>query len=306
MKFKLPNGVTRRVARQILVVQKNSPTLLFVGGIAGAVGATVLACQATLKLEAVLEDAVHDKQDAQMLHDGTHPKRLKGTYVYTENDYKKDLTQVYVRSAGRVIKLYGPAIMLGTISIAALTSSHKILNTRNAGLTAAYAALERGFAEYRGRVVDEYGKEKDQELRFGSQTSTVIEEDKNGPKKKQVKTVGTGKKSEYSRLFDETNQNWSPNRDYNVVFLRGVQNHSNDRLRANGHLFLNDVFDALGMDRTPAGAVTGWLLDSDGDGFVDFGVFSDLEKVRFHDFAVGLEGAVWLDFNVDGTIWDKI
>lgn len=297
MKFKMPSAVTRKVARQILITKKHSPSILFVGGVVGIVATTVTACRATLKLEELVDETQENLELARTMKHSD----------YSEKDRQKDKTLIYVQATAKLIKLYGPSIILGGLSIAALTKSHSILTKRNAGLTAAYAILEKGFSDYRKRVVDEYGGDKDRELRFGSETSTVVVQDKNGSKKKKIKTVGDGGGSIYSKLFDEYNQNWSPQPEYNMLFLRGQQCYATDRLRAKGHLFLNEVYDLLGLERTPAGSQVGWLYNKgDGDGFVDFGVFNGEDMVHFHDFVTGREGSIWLDFNVDGVIWQKI
>ncbi len=296
MKFRLPNAVTQKVSRQILVGKKHSPTILFVGGVVGVVVTTVTACRATLKLEKLINETQENLQLARTMN---HSE-------YSESDRQKDISYIYVRSAVNLTRLYGPSIILGSLSIGALAGSHNILNKRNAGLTAAYTMLLNGFTDYRKRVVDEYGEDKDRELRFGSETVTVTQKGDKA-KKVKVKLPGDGKPSQYAKLFSPPNQSWSPTPEYNVMFLRGVQNQSNDRLRARGHLFLNDVYDSLGMDQTSDGAITGWLWGDGGkDQVVDFGIFDDGSLSRFHDFVTGREGAIWLDFNVDGPIWDKI
>lgn len=299
MKFKLPDSVTRAVSRQILIGRKHSPTILFVGGVVG-VGATVVtACRATLKLDEVLQDAQADRDTA---------KEVLGRNLdrYTESDYKKDMTVLYIRHAAQVCKLYAPSVAIGVLSIAALTGAHKIQRTRIAGLTAAYSAVSTAFSEYRGRVVSEYGAEKDKELRYGVEEKTVMVEDKNGPKKKSVSTFGDGGGSQYSRIFDEYNKNWSSHIEYNLLFLRAQQNWATDRLRARGHLFLNEVYEELGLEHSKAGAVVGWLYNQGGDDRVDFGIWEGQEMKRIHDFVVGREDGVMLDFNVDGVIYDKI
>lgn len=304
MKFKLPSGVTRAVSRTALKAQKNAPSLLFVGGTVGVVASGVLACRSTLRLEAVLDEASLQRSQAKSIREQNLPN-------YTEKDYKKDMTVLYVRQAMAVCKLYGPSIVVGAASIAMLAKSHNILTKRNAALSAAYTGLLATFEDYRQRVRDELGEDKDREFFHGKHGETPPARDKNG-KKKTVQKAGDGKLSDYQRLFDETNVNWSKNHDYNVVFLRGVQNHMNDQLAAKGHVFLNEVYDALGMEHTPAGAVTGWIYepkwedDHQGDGFIDFGIFEDNANTRIRDFCVGLEGGVMLEFNVDGTIWNRI
>lgn len=297
MKLSMPAGLTRAVSRQILVARKNSPTILFVAGTVGVVTTTVLACRATLKVEEVLNDHQKTLLDIKTVQ---HEE-------YTESDRKQDMATLYVQTVIKFTKLYGPAIILGTVSIGMLTQSHNILSKRNAGLTAAYAALEKGFKDYRRRVTDEFGPEKERELRFGKVSETVLEDAEDGKVKKRKKTsFGDGGGSIYSKIFDEYNENWDVHPEYNVLFLRGAQNWLNDQLRTKGHLFLNDVYRQLGYEDTPAGSQVGWLYEGDGDNFVDFGIFTDQHMNQMHDFLIGREGGIMLDFNVDGPIWDKI
>lgn len=301
MKINLPVAVTTRVARTVLLGQKHSPTILFGAGIVGVVATTVAASKATLRLESVLDESTAKQLQAKNL-------LAENRRDYNEKDYKKDLTILKVQTAVKVGKLYAPAVVFGTLSIAALGGSHTILTKRNAGLTAAYAAVDKAFSEYRGRVVDEFGEEKDREFRYGVDARPgETETDENGKKKtKKIKTFKNGT-SMYSRLFHESNPNWDPHPEYNIIFLRGMQNQLNDKLYAQGHLFLNEAYDELGFDRTPAGSQVGWIKDSkDGDGFVDFGIFTDESMVRFHEYITGREGELLIDFNVDGVIWDKI
>jgi hypothetical protein len=284
----VPSVIGRTVAHSALLAQRSSPGVLFGVGIVGMVGSTVLACRATLKMDAVLEET-KDKLD---------------TNIDSENR-GRDVAVVYVQSSAKVVRLYAPAIILGGVSIAALTKSHNILNQRNAALTAAYAALEKGFHEYRGRVVERYGEETDRDLRYGTQQVEIVDPDTK--KKKIVKRVGPGDPSIYARFFDYSSSSWSKEPEYNLIFLKCQQNYANDLLHARGHVFLNEVYDMLGLQRSKAGAVVGWILTPDGqtDNFINFGVFDD-KSDKARDFVNGLEGSILLDFNVDGIIFDKI
>ena len=294
----LRNVVTSKVGRQVLTVQKHSPRLLFAAGIVG-IGATVFfACKATLKVEDLLEDHAHAKE---MIDRATEDDRV----VYTEENRRKDIILLHMRTSGKVFKLYAPAIVLGVLTVAALTGSHNTLNRRNVALTAAYAALEKGFREYRDRLINEYGEDKDREFRYGARTQEIIEETDKGPKTTLVKRVDVNGASVYARFFDEVSPNWTRTPEYNFLFVRCQQNYANDLLHARGHLFLNEVYDMLGLERSKAGAVVGWVIGNEGDNFVDSGVFNgDSPKAR--DFVNGLEGSILLDFNVDGVIYDKI
>lgn len=293
------NAVTGKIGRQLLVGKKHSPTILFASGVVGVVATTVLASRATLRLDEVLIEAQADMTKAKSVRE-EYPER------YSDLDLKKDMTFLYVRTAVKITKLYGPALIVGGLSIASLTGAHNILTKRNAALTAAYAAVEKGFAEYRQRVVSEYGAEKDRELRYGKETSTTVVEDKNGPKKVE-RTHASSRNSIYARLFDENNKNWNTNPEYNLLFLRAQQNYANDRLTRKGYLMLNDVYDMLGIERSTAGQIVGWLKDGNGNGFVDFGIFDNNGNAeRFYEFMVGRENAILLDFNVDGPVHTQL
>jgi Family of unknown function (DUF6353) len=294
MKF-VPEVIGRQIARNALHVQKASPEVLLGAGIVGLVGSTVLACRATLKVDTVMTEA-KDKLDTAKTLD--HPE-------YSEKDRSRDISLIYFQSGVKVVRLYAPAIIVGGISIYALTSSHRILTKRNAALGAAYGALEKGFAQYRARVVEKYGEDEDRNFRYGSELVTI--EDPETKKKKTVVRVGPDDPSIYARFFDPVSPSWSKEPEYNMIFLKCQQNYANDLLRSRGHVFLNEVYDMLGLSRSKAGAVVGWVLSKNGetDNFVNFGVFDGKEQIA-RDFVNGREGAILLDFNVDGVIYDKI
>jgi hypothetical protein len=286
----VPDVIGRKIAHSALLAQKNSPGFLFGVGVVGMVGSTVLACRATLKMDEVLVES---------------QAKLKTARTLVHSDRRKDISVIYVKSGVNIVRLYAPAIIVGGLSIASLTKSHSILNQRNAAITAAYAALEKGFNEYRERVIEKYGKDQDRNFRYGTQQVEVVDPETN--KKKIVTRVGPGDPSIYARFFDNGSSSWSKEPEYNLIFLKCQQNYANDLLRARGHVFLNEVYDMLGIQRSKAGAVVGWLLTPDGqtDNFINFGVFDDRsDAVR--DFVNGFEGAILLDFNVDGIIYDKI
>ena len=204
----------------------------------------------------------------------------------------------------KIVKLYIPAVIVGGLSIAALTKSHNILTRRNVALTAAYSALEKGFDEYRARVVEKYGEDEDRNLRYGTEQVEIVDEK---GKKKLVTRVGPGEPSVYARFFDNGSTSWNKEPEYNLIFLKCQQNYANDLLHSRGHVFLNEVYDMCGIPRSKAGAVVGWLLSKNGetDNWINFGVFDGRTEIA-RDFVNGREGAILLDFNVDGVIYDKI
>lgn len=291
----LPGVIENSVSRNALRVQKASPELLLAAGIVGTVASTVLACRATLKMNTLLEET---KKDLEVARTMEHPD-------YSEKDRSRDISLIYVQGTVKVIRLYAPAAVLGIASISALIASNRILKGRTVALAAAYSALDRGFKEYRARVVEKYGEDEDRYLRYGTQKVQIT--DPETGKKRTVTRAGPGAESIYARFFDESSRSWNKEPEYNLIFLQAQQNYWNDRLQTRGHVFLNEVYEDLGLIHSKAGAVVGWLWDPDDpnrDNFIDFGIFNDRTEVR--DFVNGFEGSILLDFNVDGVIYDMI
>ena len=304
MKF-VPDAIARKVASQQLLASQHAPRILFVGGVVGMVGSTVLACRATLKLEETLDDIEREKSLAHSVKGEVDSPQYNGDATYTDSELARDLRVISLRGVGAIIKLYAPSVVLGGVSVAALTKSHNILKDRNVALTVAYTALDAAFSRYRERVVDRYGEEVDRDLRYDSEEVDILDEETG---KITPATVATGTPgAPYARFFDqESSRNWSVDPDINLLFLRNVQNYMNDRLRSRGHVFLNEVYDELGLSHTEPGAVVGWRWNKgSGDDYIDFGVWNGDSQV-VNDFFNGREGAILLDFNVDGVMYDKL
>lgn len=303
MRF-IPNAVTVKLARQLLVIKRNSPAIMFGGGVAMGVVATVKACQATLQVDDVLKNAEVANARITKAH-VEHPD------AYGLDSVQHDRRLVKVHVARDLTKLYAVPVTLGVVSIGLLTGAHVALTKRNVALAAAYAGLDKIFNEYRGRVRNELGEEKDQEFRYGVKLKEIVEETDQGHEVKTVKRVGLeGRESMYAKLFDRNSQNWDERDEYNRHFLWMQQCFFNNRLQAKGHLMLNDVYDDLGLPRTTAGAVVGWVkggngLTTAGDGYIDLGCFNQ-ETQEIKNFMRGDDGAVWIDPNVDGEVYKML
>lgn len=297
----LPASVANKFARPLLHLQKTSPQLMFAGGIVAGVTSTVLACRATLKVSDTLAGFEELKEKAEILHENEPD-------VYDDKAYAKDLTVIKVKTILTLTKLYAPAAGLAMVSVALLTGSHVTLNKRNASLTAAYASVDQAFNKYRERVKDQLGEEVDRDMRYGTRVVSETIEGDDGKKKvvKHTRVTVDDTPSQYAKFFDELCPDFKKNAEYNMIFLKAQQNYANDMLRSRGHVFLNEVYDSLGIPRTGAGAAVGWVHGKGGDDFIDFGIFDDRTNERVRDFVNGRENAILLDFNVDGVIWDKI
>ena len=307
MKQEIINKATRLLSSTQYQVKKHSPEILMVAGIAGTIVGTVLACKATTKVSEIIEEKNKNVEDV-------HTCLEDNSKEYTEEDSKKDLTIIYAQTGVKLFKLYAPAIGVMALSFASIIAGHKVLKKRNIAIAAAYAAIDKGFKQYRKNVIEEFGEGVDQQMRFGLKSKEIKKKDKDGKTVKETEYYidpegnPLDNISEYARFFDASSENFAKDPEYNMMFLRRQQDYANEMLKARGHLFLNEVYDLLDIPRSKAGQVVGWVYDKNGntkgDNYVDFGIYRNDQGTR--RFVNGLEYNILLDFNVDGVIYDII
>lgn len=304
--IEIVNKATFAVHKALFKVKKHSPEILITAGVIGTVASAVMACKATTKLSDILEDS---KEQINQVHNVLEDDKIPES-KYSKEDGNKDLAIIYAQTGIKLVKLYAPAVALGTLSIAGIVASNSILRKRNIALAAAYTTVDKTFKRYRNNVIDRFGEKIDKELRYGIKAREIEEivVDDDGNEKTVKKTVDAADPvsmySDYAKIYDAGCNGWTKDAEFNLMFLRHTQAQANDILKRRGYLFLNEVYDMLGFQRTKAGQVMGWIYDEEnpiGDNFVDFGIYNtDIEKAR--DFVNGIERVIILDFNVTNIL----
>lgn len=284
-------------------VQKHSPEILVVAGIIGGIAGAVMACRATTKANAILEES---KENIDKINFVSTSDEYAD--VYSEDDRKRDLVATYVNTGLNLAKVYAPSVIVGGISIASILWGHKILRGRNLALAAAYATIDKSFKDYRGRVIDRFGKEVDYQIKHNIKAREVtkkIENPETGKIEKVTETeyeVPDISENGYSRLYANGCRNWTNVPSLNKSFLMAAEDYLTRKLETQGYLFLSEVYNYLGYRETQASRVVGWIYDKDnpiGDNRVYLGFRDD------DNFMDCKSANVWLDFNVDGPILDR-
>ena len=303
-----------------LALKKHSPEILTGLGLASLVSATVLACRSTLKSGDILDETKADLDDvkkakivvAEALDSGEElDEEKKEDYeAYLKVGATKEVAGIYGKTVLKFAKLYAPTIILTAVGITSILCGHNIMRKRNLAITAAYAALDRSFNEYRKRVADKYGEDEERNIKHNIKTESIKTEitDEKGKKKTVEKKVSTvNSPSIYARFFDESCYGWSKSPESNLLFLRGVEQEWNDKLaiRRDGIVFLNEIYKDLGIPMSQAGALVGWVYDPNEVHQIDFGIYTDENNERVRDFVNGYERSILLDFNVD-VVYDKL
>ena len=287
-------SITRAFGRTILFVKSHAPAILTGVGVTGLVATAVVASKETLRLEPIIGIAAGYKHNAdESLESG----------IFDREAYVKEIATIYSHTAVDLVRLYAPAIAIGSVSIAAILASHRIHVHREAGLVAAYTAANEAYSRYRGEVRTELGEEKELEIFNRSQTEvkTVTEID---PETGEEVSVEKRVAAKYIAVFDRNSPYFRhDDDDANLTKVRIVQNFANDRLTINGHVFLNEIYDDLGLPRTKAGAVTGWIYDPNnlGDHQIQLGFDLDWRLVK----PEGIDGFI-INPNVQGVILDYV
>lgn len=302
MKLEVMNKLKTTFMKTKVSLKKHSPEIFIACGITGVVVSAVLACVATTKVKDVTDNAKRKIEDV-------HKKEVENKESYSKKEVSKDLTHIYFSTGVKLLGLYAPSIVLGGLSLTGIIASNNILRKRSVALAAAYATVDKSFKEYRNRVVERFGSEVDNELRYDihqskvTETITDAESGKEKKVKKDVKRTGYDGVSDYARIFDGQNPNYRNDNDYNLYFLRQQQAFFNDKLIVDGFVYLNDVYEALGYPKTMAGQVVGWIYKKDvnnrGDNYIDFGIN---EVCTSDPDANVVDYGYLLDFNVDGEI----
>jgi len=299
-------------SRGMLLLRKNSPEILLALGIGGGITATVLACKATI-------DAVKKKEELednfQLMREYLDSVDDFGS-AYTQEHYDQNRNQLILLFLLDMAKLYGPAVILGALSVGALVGSNRILNSRNVAAITAFKAMSEAYSVYRKRVKEELGEEMDNYLYYGKKVPgglKVTDQKGKSIKFDELEADLDGELSDvpsmYARYFeDDVNVYFRRNDSMNHFFLINQQAAANDLLKIRGHLFLNEVYDMLGLPRTREGAVVGWVLGN-GDDVISFDIENPYNTVAL-DHAPQENGRYlkkWLvDFNVDGVIYNII
>lgn len=296
-----------------LFFKAHAPEILVGTGVVGFGLTVVGACKATSKAHDILEAKEEALNDNDLAFQDN---------IISEKDHEDNIRQINRNSKWMLVKAYTPTATGLVVSVILVLGGYRMINGRLVKTAAAYKILEDGFGRYRENVRDEFGEDADWRMlntirperleaaEKEREANREIEADKKR-KKKNYEKRRTAHQEVYSKFFDQYSdrwrRSWTPDQVWD--YLRQKQREANDMLRIRKHIFLNEVYDLLGLDRTEEGAVVGWILTKKNpNSFVDFGLKSmpEEERRRFLSAERNEDIKIWLHFNPDGLIYNMI
>lgn len=285
-------------------ISKHAPTILSVTASAGVIATGYLAWKAGTRFEDV-EGRDWDRRK----------ECLRNADIIPDEDVPKIERKNRILFILDTVRTVAPAAIVGAATITMIYFSNSISKKRLAAMGAAYATLQTAFDGYKRTMVEALGKESVEKIlkpklpNVGKSAEEILSSDNKSDAAYVSDAVVNSLKalSPYARIIaEESSTCWDPNEDYTSQNLAAVQLWANRRLERKGHLFLNEVFDQLGLSRTREGAVVGWLKNGEGDNYVSFGDFdASIYRVPSDDYT-RVDSNFIVDFNVDGVIWDRI
>lgn len=218
-------------------LSKHSPEILMGIGIAGMITTTVLAVKATPKALQLIEEE----------------KRKQ------ETDKLKPVEVVKV-----AWKPYIPTATTMIFSTACIISGNSVNAKRNAALATAYKLSEAAYTEYREKVVETIGENKEKAVKDKIAKDRV---EQNPPSQSEVIITGKGE----TLCLDVFSNRYFKS---DIDKIKRAQNELNHRLLTNDYISLNEYYSELGLSHDQMGYSLGWRVDK---GLIDLYFSSQLD-----------------------------
>lgn len=207
---------------------EHSPEILLGIGITGMLSSTILAVKATPKVYTMIEK---EKE----------VRRL---------ECEPELTKVDILKMSW--KPYLPAVISFGASTACLIGANSVNAKRNAMLATAYKLSERALVEYKDKVIEVVGEEKEKEIRDKVAKDKVA---KDAVANKEVIITNKGD----TLCYDSISGRYFKS---DVDKIKKAENVLNHTMICNDYCSLNEFYDEIGLDATEMGSAIGWSINS--------------------------------------------
>ena len=206
-------------------IRENTPAILTAFGATGAVGTAYLSAKAAYESYPIIQ-----KYEAY-------------------NGIPDSTREMYIQRGKLVWKLYIPAVVSGTSAVLCIVVATRVGSRRTAAITAAYTLSERALVEYREKVTEVLGENKERKLR-DELAQDKVASNPPGP----TIITGDGQVLCYElftgRYFNSTMQD-----------LQRAENKINSKLIKHDVAAVSDFYDEVGLPYTSYSDEVGWQSD---------------------------------------------
>lgn len=174
--------------------------------------------------------------------------------LINEHNQKDDIQDLWMdpkEKIRRYWKLYIPAAGTAVVTVSAIIGSQRIGARRAAGLATALTISERAFENYREKIIDKLGPQKEQKAR-----DEIAQEETNrisAGTRELIVTEGAEVlccEGYSGRLFKST-----------IETIKQAQNNFNYRVLNDGYASLTEFYHFIGLSKTSHSDEVGWNSD---------------------------------------------
>lgn len=205
------------------LVSDNLPLILTTTAVTGVVSTTVLAVAATPKALRDIWDAESEQEDPI-----TPLEKVKLTWGY-----------------------YAPAVVVGGLTVAAIVGIHSVHARRQAAVLGLLSLTEKAYSEYRTKVVETIGENKDKAIRDEVAKDRI----ENDPvSSHEVIITGAGQHLCYDSITGRYFES-------DIESIRRAVNDINAQCLNEMYASQNDFYRLINLPLTPFGEEIGWRHD---------------------------------------------
>lgn len=277
------NIVLKGLADARLFWKRHGALVMTIAGGVSDVASVVFSTRAGMKLNEVMKANNTDIEKAR------------------EEDSKKAVVKAYLRSFGRLAKLYAPSAACLGVSMGTRVMTYKDLKANNIALTAAASGLASKFTDYREKVKAKLGEEEENAV-YKSLTEEKVKEVDPETGKTIEKTVKKNIYDDLSVPYTPRNRCWESDPYSCVSHLLTIQSYFQAAKERCGTIFLYDVLkelqydpDMLSRDMLIMSRIYGWT----GNDIISFGISDELGNLYPEVIEARNNGDLcyWLTFN---------
>jgi len=296
------SALTKTVSRLRLKAETKSPEILLGIGIISGAAAIVTACIATKKVDDIIEE--HNEQLDALEKTGADEKLRSETKA-----------KIFITTGLKIAGLYAPTVILEAVSGGCAVASYKITDKRLQTMSSLFMRTDQAFRAYRGAVISRFGKEIDEQLRFGEPAKQITD----GSEKQEISKEDKPVSAVYDPVvfvIKRGDRLWNEDREYMYNALKMLECEATNCLRAKSYLRVSDILEKMGEKLTPESFILSWVIDRSkyryigdepselpliGEDYVSF----SLDSPSNYDFFDGGDtDECRLIFNVHGNIYD--
>lgn len=261
------------IAKTTMGIKKHSPAIYTAIGFVGIGATAYYAYKSRDKVDAVVQRIEEARENDEPVD---------------KMEVARDLTEA----------LYKP-ILTGTATVAAFALAYKIQSNRIKFLMGALVTEQARNIYFQQKYRKEHGDEAYAKFVTPVEHIEHVGVDGKGKEKITVESVKKDIDDSIGQWYSNSTEYAADDHAYNIAYIDSINDKMSTILFQRGHLTLNEVFDALGFERTRNGALLGWTTGN------YFNIVKHISNVGNVEAGESLE-QIWVTWSTPQYIYNSV